>query len=214
MEAARAPTIIGNQQFGGSMLEAVLSFKYLGSTVTSLNQVEEEIRLRIAAGARCSWALDTTLKSRMLSRTTKTQIYTTIIRPIVLYGFETWRLTKETEKRLNVFERNILRRIWGPVMDDEAGEWRRHHNHELIALSGLPPITNIIRSHRLRWAGHVSRMEDRQLVKEMMVGRPLGTRLLSRPRKHWIDKMKEDMNNLGEDPEEWRHLSEERAVWK
>ena len=48
MEVARAPTIIGDQQFGGSMLEAVTSFKYLGSTVTSLNQMEEEIRIRIA----------------------------------------------------------------------------------------------------------------------------------------------------------------------
>ena len=196
------------------MLEAVTSFKYLGSTVTSLNQIEEEIRIRIAAGARCAWALDTTLKSSMLSRATKTQIYTTIIRPVVLYGCETWRLTKESERRLNVFERSILRKIWGPVMDDEAGEWRRRHNHELIALSGLPPITNVIRSQRLRWAGHASRKEDGQLVKEIMVGRPLGTRPLGRPRKRWIDNMKEDMNKLGEDPEEWRQLSEDRAVWK
>ena len=149
MEVARVPSIIGDQQFGGSTLEAVAAFKYLGSTVTSSNLIDEEIRIRIAAGSRCSWALDATFKSRMLSKPTKTQTYTTIIRPIVIYGCETWRLTKELERRLNVFERGILRRIWGPVWDEEEGEWRRCHNHELMTLSGVPQITNIIRSHRL-----------------------------------------------------------------
>ena len=214
MEVARVPSIIGDQQFGGSALEAVPTFKYLGSTVTSSNLIDEEIRLRMAAGSRCSWALDATFKSRVLSRATKTQIYTTIIRPIVIYGCETWRLTKESERRLNVFERGILRRIWGPVWDEEDGEWRRRHNHELMTLSGVPQITNIIRSHRLRWAGHVSRMEDGRLAKEVMVGKPMGTRPLGRPRKRWIDNVKEDMTILGVNPDAWMQMAEDRAVWR
>ena len=195
-------------------MEAVGSFKYLGSTVTTNNLIDEEIRLRIGAGSRCSWALNTTLKSRMLSKATKVQIYTTIIRPTVTYGCETWRLTKELERRLNVFERSILRRIWGPIYDEANGEWRRRHNHELRALTDFPPITNIVRSSRLRWAGHVARKEDGQLVKEVMVGRPLGTRPLGRPRKRWIDNVKEDLNTLGVNPNDWRLVAENRSTWR
>ena len=214
MEVAGVPSIIGDQQFGGSTLEAETTFKYLGSTVTSSNLIDEEIRLRIAAGSRCSWALDATFKSRMLSRATKTQIYTTISRPIVIYGCETWRLTKELERRLNVFERDILRRIWGPVWDEEEGEWCRPHNHELMTLSGVPKITNIIRSHRLRWAGHVSRIEDGRLAKELMVGKPMGTKPLGRPGKRWIDNVKEDMTTLGANPDAWMQMAEDRVVWR
>ncbi|XP_068225593.1 uncharacterized protein, partial [Palaemon carinicauda] len=89
MDASRTPNLVGDMDFGGSQLEAVSTFKYFGSTITSHNTIQEEIRLRIAAGIRCSWALDNTLRSRILSRPTKTQVYNTIIRPMVLYGGET-----------------------------------------------------------------------------------------------------------------------------
>ena len=121
MEVSRTPNLVGDVDFGRSQLEAVSTFKCLGPTITSLNLIQEEVRLRIAAGTRCSWALDTTLRSRILSKATKTQIYTTIIRPVVLYGCETWPLTKQLENKFEVFQRSILRRIWGPVWDDEAG---------------------------------------------------------------------------------------------
>ena len=128
-------------------------------------------------------ALDTTLRSRIVSRATKTQIYTAIIRPVVLYGCETWPLTKQLENKFEVFQRIILRRIWGPIWDDKAGEWRRRHNHELIALSGLPPISNVIRSHRLRYAGHIARMEEKRLTRRVMLGKPMGSRPRGRPIK-------------------------------
>ena len=200
--------------FGGSQLEAVSSFKYLGSTITSRNLIQEEVRLRIAAGTRCSWALDTAFRSRILSRATKTQIYTTIIRPVVLYGCETWALTKQLENKLEIFQRSILRRIWGPVWDGEAGEWRRRHNHELIALSGLPPISNVIRSQRLRYAGHIARMEERRLTRRAMLGKPVGTRPRGRPRKRWLDNVVEDLGILEINPNEWMGLAEDRTFWR
>ncbi|XP_068233383.1 uncharacterized protein [Palaemon carinicauda] len=120
MEFSRTPNLVGDMDFGGSKLEAVSTFKYLGSTITSHNMIQEEVRLRIAAGTRCSWALDNILRSRNLSRPTKTQIYTAIIRPVVLYRCETWALTRQLENILEVFQRSILRRIWGPVWDDGA----------------------------------------------------------------------------------------------
>ena len=104
----------------GDRLEKVTEFKYLGSTVTSQNCTEVELQLRIGAASRCSRALNRILKSRSLSRRTEIQVYTAIIRPILLYGCETWRMTKEMERQIGVFERSILRRIFGPVPDEET----------------------------------------------------------------------------------------------
>ena len=141
---------------GGCMLEVVDNFKYLGSTVTSDNGVKEEEKIRIAAASRCSWAINEVLKSKLLSRGTRTQAYVTIIRPVATYGCETWRLTQELERMLTVFENGILRRIYGPVRDADTGEWRRRHNIELRELSRLPPITSHIRSQRLKPQSHYS----------------------------------------------------------
>ena len=99
-------------------------FKYLGSTVTSQNCTEVELQLRIGAASRCSRALNRILKSRSLSRRTEIQVYTAIIRPILLYCCENWRMAKEMERQIGVFERSILRRFFSPVPDEETDEWR------------------------------------------------------------------------------------------
>ena len=160
-------------------------------------------------------ALNNIIKSRTVSRATKEQIYTTIIRPIVTYGGETWRLTQEQERRLLVFENGILRRIWGPVFDMEEGTWRRRHNVELRQLSGVPPITNFLRSQRLRWAGHVARMGEERLPKQVMFNIPQGRRPLGRPRMRWKDNIKKDAELLGvEDPDRWWDVALDRGEWR
>merc|ERR1711872_1089166 len=94
--------------------------------------------------------------SKLLSRATRVQAYSTIIRRIATYACETWSMTKEMERMMLVFEHKILRRILGPVRDAETGEWRVRHNVELLELTRLPPITSFIRAQRMRWAGHVA----------------------------------------------------------
>ena len=200
---------------GGLMLEEVERFKYLGSTVTASNTMEEEISLRISAGSKCSWAINDLLKSKLLSRATKLQLYVTLIRPVVTYASETWALTKEHERRLLVFEHGILRRIYGHVRDEETGEWRWRHNRELRDLSHLPPITSHIRAQRLRWAGHAARMDDDRLVKQVMLGTPFGRRPAGRPRQRWIDNVLADLRLLGvADPQRWMDAAQDRRAWR
>jgi hypothetical protein len=86
------------------------------------------------------------------------KIYRTIILPVVLYGCESWSLTLREECRLRVFENCVLRRIFGHKRDEVTGEWRRLHNKELYPLYSSPNIIRVIKSRRLRWAGHVARM--------------------------------------------------------
>ena len=92
-------------------------------------------------------------------------IYTTMIRPVVTYGGETWTLTQELNRRLSVFERMILRRIFGPVFDAELNAWRHRHNEDVEQLAGIPTISNFVRAMRIRWAGHLARMEEHTPAK-------------------------------------------------
>jgi hypothetical protein len=119
----------------------------------------------------------------LLSKNTKIKIYRSIILPVVLYGCETWSLTLREEHRLRVFENRVLRRIFGPKKDGVIGEWKRLHNEELNDLYSSPNIIRVIKSRRMRWAGHVARMGEGRGAYRILVGRPEGRRPLGRPRR-------------------------------
>jgi hypothetical protein len=125
------------------------------------------------------------LSSRWLSKNLKIRIYRTIILPVVLYGCETWSLTLKEERRLRVFENRVLRRIFGPKRDEITGEWRKLHNEELNGLYSLPNIVRVIKSRRLRWAGHVARMGRGEVCTGFWWGNLRGKRPLRRPRRRW-----------------------------
>ena len=172
-----------------------------------------EVQVRIGKGSKCSWAYKAILHSRSISHRTKVQLYTTVIRPVVTYGCETWALTKGLTRKLEVFERTILRKIFGPIRDED-GEWRMRHNVDLMRLARIPPISNFIRAQRLRWAGHVARSAEDGLLRRVLMETPEGRRPPGRPRQRWLDCVKADVAMLGEDPEMWMALAEDRRRWR
>jgi hypothetical protein len=106
----------------------------------------------------------------LLPKNIKIRIYKTIILPVVLYGCETWSLTLREEHRLRVFENRVLRRIFGPKRDDVTGDWRKLHNEELHNLYSSPNIIRMIKSRRMRWAGHLARMGVTRNAYRILVG--------------------------------------------
>jgi hypothetical protein len=98
------------------------------------------------------------------------KIYTTIILPVVLYGCETWSLTLREERRRRVFENRVLRRVFGPKRDEVTGEWRKLHNEELSDLYSLPNTVRVVKSRRMRWAGHVARMGRGEVCTGVWLG--------------------------------------------
>ena len=93
---------------------------------------------------------------------------------MVLYGCETWSLTLREERKLRVFENMVLRRIFGPRTEEVMGEWRRLHNEELHDLYSSPNIARVIKSRRVRWAGHVARMGEERGAYRVLVGKTGG----------------------------------------
>jgi len=85
--------------------------------------------------------------------------------------------------KLRVFEKMVLRRIFGPRRDEVTGEWRRLHNEKLNDLYCSPNIVRVIKSRRIRWAGHVARMGEERGAYRVLVGKPEGRRPLGRPRR-------------------------------
>ena len=86
-----------------------------------------------------------------------------------------------------------MRRIFGPRMDEVAGEWRRLHNEELNDLYSSPNTVLVIKSRRMRWAGHVAHMDEERGVYRFLVGKPEGRRPLGRPRRRWVDNTRMDL---------------------
>ncbi|KAJ4446512.1 hypothetical protein ANN_13208 [Periplaneta americana] len=167
----------GNIKIGDLSFEGLEKFKYLGATVTNINDTREEIKRRINMGNACYYSIEKLLSSSLLSKNLKVRIYKTVILPVVLYGCETWTLTLREEHRLRVFENKVLRKIFGAKRDEVTGEWRKLHNAELHALYSSPDIITNIKSRRLRWAGHVARMgESRNAYCNNECGRSFQTR--------------------------------------
>jgi hypothetical protein len=105
----------------------------------------------------------------------------------------------------------VLRRIFGPKRDGD-GSWRKLHNDELHGLYSSPNIVTVIKSRRMRWAGHVAHMGEGRGVYRRLVGRPKEKRPLGRRRRKWKDNIKMDLIEIGID--DWIQLAQDRVQWR
>ena len=113
-----------------------------------------------------------------------------------------------------MFENKILRKIFASKRNEIPGEWRKLHNVELHALYSSPNMIRNLKSRLLRWAGHVTRMEQSRNAYRVLVGKLEGKRPLGRRRRKWEDNIKKDLRKVGCDPGDWIAIAEDRIQWR
>jgi hypothetical protein len=118
------------------------------------------------------------------------------------------------ERRLRVFEKRVLRRIFGPKRDDVTEERRKLHNNELNDMYCSSSIVRVIQSSRMRRVGHVAYMGERRGLYRVLVGKPKGNRPLGRPKHRWEDNIKIDLQEVGCKVMDWIALAQDRDRWR
>ena len=186
----------------------------MGSIINDNSVIDEEIKERIALGTKAYYANQKFFKSRLVTKYSKLKLYRMVIRPIVTCASETWVLKETSIQKLLVFERKILRKIFGPTKENQL--WRIKTSNELDKLIKHQNIVNHIRDQRLKWFGHVQRMPDTRTVKKIFNWKPLTKRPKGRPKCRWEDNIKQDICQFKiknwmvciQDQGKWKHVVE------
>ena len=191
-------------------LDVVHNFTYLGSTITDDLSMDTEIDRRIGRATSTLARLSTRVwTNSRLTRNTKISVYRACVITALLYGSESWTLYARQEKRLNTFHLRCLRRILNIHWQDYIP------NYEVLNRASIPSMYTLLRQRRLRWLGHVYRMEDGRIPKDLLYGKlAQGTRDKGRPHLRFKDVCKRDMKAVGIDPDEWEDLAQDRSRWR
>ncbi|XP_073698816.1 uncharacterized protein [Garra rufa] len=194
----------GTINVGGEDLEKSTEFRYLGSVLSSDGDLLPDIRARVNA-AWAKWRQVTgVLCDRRMPIRLKAKVYKTIVHPVALYGAECWPATAKHERILHNMEMRMLRWCLGLT------RWDCIMNTNVRKLMGVAPITEKMQEARMRWYGHVVRSGEDSVARTALRLSPQGKRPRGRPKKRWIDRIKEDVKIVGAAPED----ALDRAKWR
>jgi hypothetical protein len=193
----------------GQMLEQKESFVYLGGLIDAHEGSEKDVGRRIGLARGILQRLHKVWRSKEISRTTKVRIYETLVLSVLLYNSETWTLKETQKRRLRVFETTCLRRIEGVTRRD------RIRNTEIYSRLRIQrDIVNRIQTRRLRYFGHVTRMQNGRYPKVALQGYVHGKRRRGRPKKRWMDMIEEDCRMMGLTVGEATRRAQDRDAWR
>ena len=191
-------------------LNPVSQFQYLGPTISSNLSLEPEISARIAkAAGMMSKFQKRVWDNNNLINNNKMQVYRACVLSILLYSSEAWTTYATQERRLNSFHLRCLRRILGIRSQDLVP------NTEVLERAGLPSIFALLAQRRLRWLGHVRRMDDSRIPKDLLYGELVdGARSRWRPSLRYKDSCKRDLKGAGIGLETCESLAKNRGAWR
>jgi hypothetical protein len=188
----------------GEELKKVDDFKYLGSTVQSNGECNKEVKKRIQTGWNSWRKVSGVLCDRRVSAKMKGKVYKTVVRPAMLFGLETVALKKRQEAELETAEMKMLRFSLGVTRMD------RIKNEYIRGTAHVERFGDKAREARLRWFGHVHRRDSKYIGKRMLNLELPGKRARGRPKRRFMDVVKEDMKEVGVRGEE----AEDKARWR
>ena len=204
--ATRSPSIF----IGGSKLNAVNDFKYLGSIISSNGTLDKEINARISKASQALGRLRVrVLNQHNIRQSTKLKVYKAVVLTTLLYGSETWTWHRKHLNQLEVFHMRCLRSIMGIRWQDKVT------NLEVLQKANASSIEALVVKSQLRWTGHVIRMSENRLPKKLLYGElSSGLRKRGRPRKRYKDCLKANLSLVDIPLREMESLAENRADWR
>lgn len=195
---------------GDHTLEVVETFTYLGSTISDNLSLDTELSTRIGRALSSMACLAKRVwDNAILTTNTKMKVYQACVLSTLTYASEAWTLYYRQEQRINAFHLRCLRRILGMTWQD------RISNKNVLTQAGTPSMFSILTQRHLRWLGHVSRMQDRRIPKDVLYGE-LATRSRPKGRPHlrFKDVGKQDMKARNIDPTCWEATAADRSQWR
>jgi len=191
-------------------LEVVSDFVYLGSCISENCRSEKDISRRIGIAASKMGNLSNIWKDRHLSRQTKLKLYNSLILPVVMYGSETWTLTKNSIGRLDAFDMRCLRQIEGIKW------WDRISNETIRDSTKQPPVTQLISQRRLSLLGHLARTEP--IIEPIRILQGNASRNWKRPRgrppARWMDAPMASLKDVGVNKDNVWFFTQDRSIWR
>uniref|UniRef100_A0AAV2LFI9 Rho-GAP domain-containing protein n=1 Tax=Knipowitschia caucasica TaxID=637954 RepID=A0AAV2LFI9_KNICA len=192
----------------GEALEEVDSFTYLGSILDKYGGTDEDVRTRIGKARTAFQQLKNIWGSSTISITTKIRLFNTIVKPILLYGAETWRTTVVTIKRIQVFINSCLRKILKIRWPEKIS------NEELWTKTNQQPVDEAILQRRWRWIGHTLRKSASSITRQSLTWNPQGKRKRGRPRNTWRRDLDADVKQMGKTWGQLERLAQNRDAWR
>ena len=194
----------------GTKLDVVHNFTYLGSTLSDDLSLDSELNRRIGRASSTFAKLSKRVwENSKLTVHTNMSVYRACVLSTLLYGSESWTLYSRQERRLSAFHLRNLRRILGIKWSD------RITNTEVLARAHTPSVYFILQQRRLRWLGHLNRMPDGRIPKDLLYGElATGSRSQGRPYLRFRDVCKRDLKAVGIDTNAWEDLAVNRTTWR
>ena len=197
------PITIKNQ-----VLEDVKTFTYLGSIVDETGGTGADIKARITKARNAFTLLGKIWKDRNISTKTKCRLFSSNVKSVLLYGCETWNLTKSPLNKLQTFVNTCLRKIlrirWPETI----------RNEDLWERTGQNPLAKEIGRRKWRWLGHTLRKPIGSITRQSLTWNPQGTRKRGRPRTTWRRCLEEDMKREGYSWSTLQRLAQDRDGWR
>jgi len=198
-----------NVELRGERLKQTEEYIYLGSAITSDGRHVRDMERRRAGAARAFGTMKRRLWGRReVSLKVKMKIYNAVVVPVLTYAASTWAMTRTEERKMDALEMKMIRTIMGIRWSN------RVRNEDIRRRLQQVPVSLRVRRARLKWLGHIERMEASRIPREVSEARMIGRRPRGRPRTRWDQVVERDLENAGVPLAEARGLAADRQEWR